>query len=65
MYLQLYLKNTTQDELNPLTIPGCDFACSINQFINLLGSIVITGKDWKIECEFKTPNYVPRSEFLP
>ncbi|OXU18767.1 hypothetical protein TSAR_012990, partial [Trichomalopsis sarcophagae] len=63
--VQIYLRNSTQHEPYPLTIPGCDFACPLDQFTQLLKPMIMTDGEWKAECVLKDPNYVPGTEPLP
>ncbi|XP_058800488.1 prostatic acid phosphatase-like [Phymastichus coffea] len=64
-FVQLYLRNLTQYDPYPLTIPGCNFACPLDQFRSLLSPMIITEDEWNEECVLKDPKYMPGSVPLP
>ncbi|KDR11063.1 Prostatic acid phosphatase [Zootermopsis nevadensis] len=56
-HIKLFLRNTTDHDPYPLTIPGCDTACPLDQFRKLTDPVV--PRDWKISCVVDDPNYKP------
>jgi hypothetical protein len=55
LLLQVFLRNTTHHEPYPLTIPGCNTVCPLDQFITLTDPVV--PKDWEQSCKMDDPNY--------
>lgn len=55
---QLFQRTSTEPgtEPEPLTIPGCDHACPLDKFIDLLKPV--TPENYKAECRVSDPNYV-------
>ncbi|EFA05605.1 prostatic acid phosphatase [Tribolium castaneum] len=48
-YLNVFYKNSSQ--VQKITPKGCDFNCDFDEFIALLKPIVITRKQWDLECQ--------------
>ncbi|KAF7283653.1 testicular acid phosphatase homolog [Rhynchophorus ferrugineus] len=48
LYLNVFFKNSTG--LSPLTIPGCDFDCSFEDFLTIMQPIAITPEQKQLEC---------------
>jgi hypothetical protein len=62
--LQLFLRNTTDHYPYPLTLPGCETVCPLDQFTELADPVV--PKDWEQSCVvYEDPNYTPPSAAPP
>ncbi|KAJ8686451.1 hypothetical protein QAD02_022245 [Eretmocerus hayati] len=63
--VQVYLKNSTRFEPYPLIIPGCDFACPLSQFLDILRPMIMSQSEWRKDCVLKDENYIPGQQPLP
>lgn len=61
----MYLRNSTKHEPHPLTIPGCDFACPLDKFMDIMKPLIMSNDEWKKECTLKDPDYVHGEVPLP
>lgn len=48
LYLNVFFKNSTG--LSPLTIKGCHFDCSLEEFTTIMQPIIITPDEKQLEC---------------
>lgn len=55
--IKVFLRNTTHHDPYPLTIPGCNTLCPLDQFIKLTDPVV--PRDWERSCEADDADYTP------
>ncbi|XP_044260895.1 prostatic acid phosphatase-like [Tribolium madens] len=48
-YLNIFYKNSTQ--VQKIALKGCDFDCDFDDFIRILKPVLITRKQWDLECQ--------------
>lgn len=48
-YLQVFYKNTTNENLNPLIIPNCGVKCPLEKFYDIYKAVIPDG-DFETEC---------------
>ncbi|XP_076655370.1 prostatic acid phosphatase [Halictus rubicundus] len=60
--VQVFLRNTTDHEPYPLTIPGCTTVCPLDKFIEIVKPMI--PDDWKEECKVEG-DYTPPPAPLP
>lgn len=51
-YVQLFYRNTTAEELTPMTIPNCGTKCSLDQLYQQYSEFLAT--DFETECAIDT-----------
>lgn len=61
--VQIFLRNTTDHEPYPLTVPGCATACPLEQFVQILKPMI--PDDWEEECKVDDGNYTPPPAPVP
>lgn len=49
-YINIYYSNSAGVEPAPVTLAGCDFDCSLQDFKNILGNRTITPDEWQALC---------------
>ncbi|XP_076241799.1 prostatic acid phosphatase isoform X2 [Calliopsis andreniformis] len=54
--VEVFLRNTTDHEPYPLTVPGCTTVCPLNKFIQILKPVL--PDNWEEECKVKD-GYTP------
>ncbi|KZC05750.1 Testicular acid phosphatase like protein [Dufourea novaeangliae] len=60
--VQVFLRNTTDREPYPLTIPGCTTICPFDKFVEILKPMI--PDDWKEECKVEG-DYTPPPAPVP
>ncbi|XP_047355334.1 prostatic acid phosphatase-like [Vespa velutina] len=55
--VQVFLRNTTNHEPYPMTIPGCATICPIDKFIKILEPMI--PNNWKDECKIEGEYILP------
>lgn len=53
-YINIFYKNSSL--VQNITMKGCDFNCNFNEFIEILKPIIITRKEWDLECQMESEN---------
>lgn len=52
-FVQFYLRNETDKEPYKLKLPGCDFDCPLQTFLNY--TVQIIPENWETDCQLGTP----------
>lgn len=61
----MYLRNSTEVAPVPLTLPGCEFSCPLEQFNQLLRTMIIKPEEWRQLCTLKDSDFVQGDEPAP